>query len=434
MGQLQLQGDGTTNASDLPVAVSGLSGAVAVSGGGSHSLALLGDGTVRAWGSNGSGQLGDGTITGPETCAEARPCSRTPVVVSGLSGVVAVSAGGSHSLALLSNGTVRAWGNNGSGQLGNGTTTTSDVPVVVSGLSAVVAVSAGGEHSLALLSNGTVTAWGGNRFGQLGDGGSGPEICGGLLEPCSKAPVAVSALSGVRAIGAGSDHSLALVENGTVTAWGLNQFGQLGNGTTVNSSVAIPVSELSGVSTISAGEYHSLAYSPPPPTVTAISPTEGAKAGGTSVSITGTALEGATEVRFGSAKARSFRVNSETSITAISPAGSGIVDVTVTTPVATSATSAADRFNYSRPTVRKLSPRRGPAAGGTSVTITGTNFVGVTGVKFGSTNATSFKVTSERSMTAISPARTARTAVHVTVTTPSGASAASRRDRFRYGR
>src|SRR6266851_2418171 len=152
MGQLQLQGDGTTNASDLPVAVSGLSGAVAVSGGGSHSLALLGDGTVRAWGSNGSGQLGDGTTTGPETCVEARPCSRTPVAVSGLSGVVAISAGGSHSLALLSNGTVRAWGNNGSGQLGNGTTTTSDVPVVVSGLSAVVAVSAGGEHSLALLS------------------------------------------------------------------------------------------------------------------------------------------------------------------------------------------------------------------------------------------------------------------------------------------
>src|SRR5438132_638747 len=165
-----------------------------------------------------------------------------------------------------------AWGYNERGQLGDGTTQGSDLPVAVSGLSGVVAVSGGGSHSLALLGDGTVRAWGSNGSGQLGDGTiTGPETCA-EARPCSRTPVAVSGLGGVGAIAAGSDHSLALVENGTVMAWGQNQFGQLGTGTTVNGSVAIPVSELSGVSTISAGEYHSLAYSPPPPTVAAISP------------------------------------------------------------------------------------------------------------------------------------------------------------------
>ena len=109
-----------------------------VSGGGVHNLALLGDGTVMAWGGNGSGELGNGTHTGPETCGRSpfqEACSTTPVAVSELSGVVAVSAGAQFSLALKSDGTVWAWGNNESGQLGDGTTENSDVPVQVTGLS-----------------------------------------------------------------------------------------------------------------------------------------------------------------------------------------------------------------------------------------------------------------------------------------------------------
>src|SRR5437763_1459043 len=169
---------------------------------------------------------------------------------------------------------------------------------------------------------------------------------------------------------------------------------------------------------------------PESPTVTSVEPKAGPAAGGTSVSITGTEFTGATAVKFGSTAATSFTVTSGSSITATSPAGTGTVDVTVTTPAGTSAISEADRFTYG-PTVTKVEPNVGPAAGGTSVTITGTKFTGATAVKFGSTAATSFTVTSESSITATSPAGTGT--VDVTVTAPSGTSATSEADRFTYG-
>src|SRR5437016_1687044 len=121
-----------------------------------------------------------------------------------------------------------------------------------------------------------------------------------------------------------------------------------------------------------------------PPAVTNVNPNTGPTSGGTSVTITGTNFTGATAVKFGSANATSFTVNSSTSITATSPAGSGTVDITVTTGGGTSATSAADQFTYiGAPTVTNVSPNTGPTTGGTSVTITGTNFTGATAVKFG---------------------------------------------------
>jgi alpha-tubulin suppressor-like RCC1 family protein len=225
--------------STTPVAVSELSGITAVSAGSSHSLALLENGTVMAWGSNESGQLGDGTQND----------SSVPVAVTGLSGVAAVAAGSDHSLALLSNGTVMAWGGNGNGQLGNGSETKSTVPVAVSGLTGVTAIAAGSSFSLALLSDGTVMAWGNNGNGQLGNGS----------ETSSNVPVAVSGLSGASAISAGSIYGLALLSNGTAMAWGENSAGQLGNGTTTGSDVPVAVSGLSGVSAISAGGRQSLA-------------------------------------------------------------------------------------------------------------------------------------------------------------------------------
>src|SRR5258708_28406720 len=127
---------------------------------GSGRVFAQGAGTAQAWGSNASGQLGDGTTVG-------RP---TPGPVSGLTTVIAVSAGDSHTLALLSDGTVMAWGNNGYGQLGDGTFVSRTTPVPVSGLTGVTAVVAGDAHSLALLSDGTVMAWGENLFGTLGSG------------------------------------------------------------------------------------------------------------------------------------------------------------------------------------------------------------------------------------------------------------------------
>jgi len=135
---------------------------IAVAAGQEFSVALLKNGTVVAWGSNSYGQLGDGNTEK----------SKTPVAVKGLTGVTAISvgAGGSHSLALLGSGTIVAWGNNQFGQLGDGTEENSDVPVAVSGLSGVSAISAGGRHSLARMANGTVEAWGSDELEQLGDG------------------------------------------------------------------------------------------------------------------------------------------------------------------------------------------------------------------------------------------------------------------------
>jgi hypothetical protein len=169
-----------------------------------------------------------------------------------------------------------------------------------------------------------------------------------------------------------------------------------------------------------------------PPTVTAISPTSGPAAGGTSVTITGTGFTSAALVRFGGTSATSFAVNSDTSISAISPAGTGTIDITVVAAQAASATSAADRFTYTAPppTVTSVSPTAGPTTGGTSVTITGTGFTGATAVTFGAAAATSFTVVSATSITATSPAGAGT--VDVTVTTAGGTSAASPADQFTY--
>ena len=129
------------------------------------------------------------------------------------------------------------------------------------------------------------------------------------------------------------------------------------------------------------------------PTVSAVSPNAGPTVGGTSVTITGTGFTGATAVSFGTTSAASFTVTSGTSITATSPAGSGTVDVKVTTIGGTSATGAADGFTYiAMPAVTGLAPASGPAAGGTVVTITGANLSGATAVKFGGSAAVWFNV------------------------------------------
>jgi alpha-tubulin suppressor-like RCC1 family protein len=166
----------------------------------------------------------------------------TPVQVTGLTGVTQVAAGGLHSLALRSDGTVWAWGYNFVGQLGNGTQTGSGTPVQVTGLTGVTQVAAGGLHSLALRSDGTVWTW--------GDGGTGLAYL---------TPVQVTGLTGVTKISAGDLFSLALRSDGTVWAWGHNGSGQLGNGTRFDSSVPVQVAGLSHVTGISAGFDASLA-------------------------------------------------------------------------------------------------------------------------------------------------------------------------------
>jgi alpha-tubulin suppressor-like RCC1 family protein len=464
-GQL---GDAGTSESAVPVPVEGLSGVTAISAGANHSLALLSNGTVMAWGNNENGQLGIGSGSIEE--------STVPAPVKALSGVTAIAAGTNFSLALLANGTVMAWGENESGQLGTGTFGSSDAPVAVKKLTGVTAIAAGGEFSLALLSNGTVQAWGDDTRGELGNVGveeansrtavpveqlagvtaiaagarhalallssgavmawgddTNGELGNGTVKPSETAPVAVSGLSGATAISAGTQDSAALLRSGSVMTWGTNSQGVLGAGSSeISSDVPVAVVGLRKVSSVSAGRTQMLAFGEPLPIVTGLRPQVGSSGGGTTVTISGERLAGATAVQFGATQASSFAVGSESSITAVAPPGLGTVDVTVTTPSGTSPANAADRFSYAKaPTITKLSLKSGAATGGATVTITGSEFKAATQVSFGQTSASEFTVNSPTSITAVAPPAAAGQ-VGVSITNPIGTSAASSKARFTY--
>jgi alpha-tubulin suppressor-like RCC1 family protein len=214
------------------VPVTGITTATAVAAGGYHSCALLSGGTVECWGWNNPGQLGNGTTVN----------SSTPVTVTGITNAVAITAGRFHSCALLSGGTVECWGDNYSGQLGNGTLTDSSTPVTVTGITSATAITAGDQHSCAVLSGGTVECWGSNQFVGLGNGANLVFSGGGV----SSIPVTVIAsyfvaMTNAIAVTAGYQHSCALLLGGTLRCWGYNYWGQLSNGTTYSSSVAQPV-------------------------------------------------------------------------------------------------------------------------------------------------------------------------------------------------
>lgn len=229
-----------TGQNDLfPVAVSGLSNAIAVAAGKSHVLVLKGDGSVWSMGVNNVGQLGDGTTTN----------RATPVQVSTLANIVAIAAGGDHSVALRNDGVVFAWGLNADGQLGDGTTTNRTSPVQTSTLSSVAVIAAGRTHTLAAKTDGSAWSWGNNGSGKLGDGTSTSRT----------APVQVSGLSGVIALAGGTNHSLAVKSNGSVWAWGENSAGQLGDGTTTTRTTAVQTSTLTGATLVRAGLNFSLA-------------------------------------------------------------------------------------------------------------------------------------------------------------------------------
>ncbi len=216
----------------------------AISAGKAHACALTTSGGLKCWGWNNYGQLGDGTHT-----------SRSlPMYVSGMeSGIVDVSTGYGHTCALTASGGVKCWGSNIRGVLGDGTTTPRSLPVDVAGLSSdVVEISVGNSFSCAVTVDGGVKCWGDNTNGQLGDGTTTnrytPVSVIGLTEP-------------VESVAAGfADSACALTVSGGVMCWGWNNNGQLGNGTTTNSSSPVNVIGLSsGVLSLDLGYYHACA-------------------------------------------------------------------------------------------------------------------------------------------------------------------------------
>jgi alpha-tubulin suppressor-like RCC1 family protein len=288
-GQL---GDGTRTPRSIPVRVSGLGKAVAIAAGARHTCAALATGTVVCWGADDAGQLGDGggadRLTNVEvagianaaavvaadgfSCAlladatvacwgddtsgaigdgTAAPVRRTPTAVAGLASVAALSAHWQHACALGGDGSVRCWGENSSGQLGDGTLTARATPTLVQGVANARAIAAGLSHSCAATQTGLL-CWGSNTVGQLGIAAAAS------MTPVS-APAAVALVPDPVAVDAGAQHTCAVRASGQILCWGQNSAGQLGEGSMSSLAEPVPVTGLGDGVRVATGATYSCA-------------------------------------------------------------------------------------------------------------------------------------------------------------------------------
>jgi alpha-tubulin suppressor-like RCC1 family protein len=240
---------GTPPSNTLPNTVAGIGGSIAekVAGGYAHTCGLRKDGTVKCWGLNNRGQLGVGNTNN----------SSLPELVPGLGSVIDLAAGNAHSCAVLGSGSVLCWGANSYGQLGVGDTSDRSAPTTVFGISDAIAVTAQAFTTCALHSNGTVSCWGYGSDGELGNG---------MNSSSAVTPVAVSNLTGITAISASAAgyHTCAISATfGSLSCWGWNYYGQLGNGNTMNSNLPVTVAGgwfgLGIARSVAAGAYHTCA-------------------------------------------------------------------------------------------------------------------------------------------------------------------------------
>jgi alpha-tubulin suppressor-like RCC1 family protein len=417
-------GDGSScnglEETDTPAKVPDVTDAVAVQGGEQHVLWLLANGTVVGCGNNVDGQLGL-----PSSVRDAS----TPQQVAGLSNVVEISAGQVQSLARTASGKVYGFGSNGDGQLCMSKSvkklfTPTEVPLP----GAASEVSGGGNHlsdgTTMMMVEGVPYGCGDDESGQIGDGQTTTKY----------APTVASELLtlGLTQVVAAGEASMGLSSSGEVYTWGSAASGALGDGSETGFSLS-PLAVDSGAVEISGTAWNMLDRGSVP-VVTEVQPDAGLVQGETAVTINGYNFTEVLAVRFGSTEASAFKVNSPNSISAVAPAGTGTVNVTVLSAAGTSPVSPLDQFEYvpvgPPPVVKKLEPDEGSSAGGRRVTLTGKNFSGVTSVMFGATPASSFTVDSRQtSIAAVSPAEPPGT-VDVTVTTPNGTSAISKKDEF----
>jgi alpha-tubulin suppressor-like RCC1 family protein len=210
-----------------------------LSAGYTHTCAVLSDGTAKCWGYNANGPIGDGT----------KIDRWTPVSVSGMTNAVQISTSAVHTCAVLSDGTAKCWGWNQFGQLGDGTNTQRLAPVSVSGITNAVQISAGSYHTCAVLSDGTAKCWGHNGAGKLGDG-TGTN---------SNVPVSVSGITNAAQISAGDVHSCAVLSDHTIKCWGDNSYGQFGDGTTAGSYTPVSVLGITNAVQVTMGDVHTCA-------------------------------------------------------------------------------------------------------------------------------------------------------------------------------
>ena len=211
-----------------------------VSSGWGYNVAIKEDGSLWAWGSNGDGQLGDGTTTD----------RHVPVRIGTDSGWASVSAGDSHTMAIKTDGSLWAWGRNSEGQLGDGTTTTErNVPVRIGSDNDWASVSTGGNYTIAIKTDGSLWAWGWNGNGPLGDG----------TTTNRHAPVRIGTDSDWASVSAGGDHTIAIKTDDSLWAWGWNGNGHLGDGTTTRRHAPVQIATDNDWLSTSAGRSHTMA-------------------------------------------------------------------------------------------------------------------------------------------------------------------------------
>jgi len=230
----------TLESSAKPLKVPLLANIIQIGCGSSHNIALMSDGTVWAWGFSYNGRLGLIPVFSD---------NMTPRQITDLSDIKSISAGKiGHNFAIANDGTAWAWGMNEVGQLGVGSNADVLVPIKISGLSNIKDIQAGEYHSIFLLNDGTVWASGANSIGQLGNSSTNS----------SNVPIKIENLNNVSQIICGGYYSFAIKNDGTVWAWGYNGYGQFGNGTTTSSSEPVYIENISDFIKISAGFGHNL--------------------------------------------------------------------------------------------------------------------------------------------------------------------------------
>lgn len=238
-GQL---GDGTEIDKGEPVQVKGIEGVKAIAAGGYHTVALKEDGTVWTWGENLYGQLGDDTID---------ICKNEPVQVKGIEGVKAIAAGERHTVALKEDGTVWTWGYNFSCQLGDGTNKNRKKPVKVKSIKGVKEIAAGAKYTVVLKEDGTVWSWGNQNFESTDDYDE--------EQSCNSKAEQVESLEDIKAIAAGEWHTVALKEDGSIWAWGDNEDGQLGDGRVIATNKPVQAIDIEEVVAIASGNCFTVA-------------------------------------------------------------------------------------------------------------------------------------------------------------------------------